>query len=344
MIKLIIVGSGQVVSTTHLPNLISLKDDAQVVAIADIQPERARELAAQYSILAVSSSVRELVAQTRPDAALVAVPNRFHAQTTIDLLKAGINVFCEKPPATNGIDALKMETAALENGKLLTYGFHLRYSSDVALIHQLIQSAEFGKIYHLGIQWHRRRGIPGWGSFTDKAVQGGGPLIDLGSHLLDLGLYFIDHAKAQVVLASKSDLIGRRGGHGFMGDWDGARFNIEDSLFALIRFENDVSIAISTSFAINIEEKNLRQVRIFGDKLGAEVFPLKLFGESYGRQFTTGFIPEDEEELHLKNLRNFLRAVDGREQLLVTAQHGTQLQTLIDAVYRSAETGSAVVL
>jgi predicted dehydrogenase len=342
MIRLIIVGSGQVVRTTHLPNLLSLKDEVEVVGVADLLPERAEGLAAQFGIPAASGSYQDLVARLKPDAALVAVPNRFHAQTTIDLLQGGLHVFCEKPPATNGQDALRMEVAAAQSGKLLTYGFHFRHNPDVAFLQRLIQAGEFGALYHLDIHWHRRRGIPGWGSFTDKDQQGGGPLIDLGSHLLDLGLYFLDYAQPQLVLASQSDRIGRRGGHGFLGDWDGERFSVEDGLFAFIRFAGDLSITLSTSFAMNMEEKNSLQVSLYGDTLGADLFPLKLFGEAQGRQYTTSFIPEDEEDHHLKCLRNFLRAISGREALLVTARQGAQLQILIDAIYQSAESGRAV--
>jgi predicted dehydrogenase len=344
MIKLIIIGSGQVVSTTHLPNLMLLKDEVEVVGIVDTQLEKAKALASQYKIPKVSSDYKELISQIQPDAALVTVPNRFHCQTSIDLLEQGIHVFCEKSPATNGNDALKMEQASLENDKLLTYGFHFRYSNDAAYIQQLIQSGEFGKVYHLNIKWLRRRGIPGWGSFTKREIQGGGPLIDLGIHFLDLGMFFLGNAKPQVVLSSASDLIGRKGGHGFMGEWDGKEFSVEDGLFAFIRFENDISIALSTSYAINMEAENDKQVSIYGERMGAELFPLKLFGESHSRQFITSFMSEESQELHLKCVRNFIRAVGGREPLLVTAHQGTQVQTLVDAIYESAETGKAITL
>lgn len=344
MIKLIIIGSGQVVRSTHLPNLMLLKDEVQVAGIADIQIEKAYSLASQYGIPAVNADYRDLVNQIHPDAALIAVPNRFHAETSMNLLNLGVNVFCEKPPAINGYEARRMEQAAIDNGKLLTYGFHFRQSNDVAFVNHMIQLEKFGKIYHLNLKWLRRRGIPGWGSFTNKDIQGGGPLIDIGIHLLDLALYFLDFNKPKVVLATKSDLIGHMGGHGSMGDWQGKDFSVEDSLFAFIRFENNSSIAISTSFAINAEQANDRQMTLYGEKLGAELFPLKLFGECYDRQVSSSVVSDEEEDLHLKSLRNFVRAVEGREPILVTANQGTQLQLLVDAIYESAEKGEAVNL
>lgn len=342
MIKLIIIGCGQVVSSTHLPNLMVLKDEVQVMGISDIDIENAQLLAAQYGIPYVNADYRELVNQIQPDAALIAVPNRFHAETSINLLNMGVNVFCEKPPAINGNDARRMEQAAIDSGKLLTYGFHFRHSKDVSYINQLIRSGEFGRIYHLNLKWLRRRGIPGWGNFTNKNLQGGGPLIDIGIHLLDLGLNFLDFAIPTIVLASKSDLIGRKGGRGSMGDWQGKDFSVEDGLFALIRFENNSSIALSTSFAINAELANDRQINIYGENLGAELFPLKLFGECNSRQINSIVNSNEDEELHLKSIRNFIRAVEGREPLLVSANQGTRLQLLVDAIYKSAENGEAV--
>lgn len=129
-----------------------------------------------------------------------------------------------------------------------------------------------------------------------------------------------------------------------MGEWDGKEFSVEDGLFAFIRFENDISIALSTSYAINMEVENDKQVSIYGERLGAELFPLKLFGESHSRQFNTSFVLEESQELHLKCIRNFIRAVGGREPLLVTAHQGTQVQILVDAIYESAETGKAITL
>ena len=119
---------------------------------------------------------------------------------------------------------------------------------------------------------------------------------------------------------------------------------VEDGLFGLIRFENGASISLSTSYALNTSEANERQVSLYGDKLGAELFPLKVFGEPDALSDTTPFFPGEDEENHLKCIRNFLNAIEGKEPLLVTASQGTRVQTLVDALYTSAETGKAIKL
>ncbi len=344
MLKLIIVGSGQVVSSTHLPNLQKLKDEVEVVGLADVQVEKASQLAAQYDIPNVSTSVEELVRKLKPDAALVSVPNRFHAQTSIELLRMGVHVLCEKPPAMNATEAAEMERAAAENGKLLSYGLHFRHTPEARHIDKRVRQGDFGKLYHIDARWLRRRGIPGWGSFTRREIQGGGPLIDIGVHILDLALSFLDYPKPTAVLANMSDLIGKKGGTGDFGAWDGSTFTIEDGFFGFITFEGGASIALSTSFALNMEEKDERQITLYGETLGAKLYPLRFFGEAQAPETPPAFGAADLEEPHLKLVRNFLRTVDGREELLVTAAQGTRLQGLVDALYQSARAGNVISL
>jgi len=145
-------------------------------------------------------------------------------------------------------------------------------------------------------------------------------LVDLGIHLLDLGLYFLDNLKPKVVLASQSDRIGKRGGHGFLGDWRGDQFTIEDALFGMIRFENDVSISLATSFALNTAEANDRQVTLYGENLGADLFPLNFYREEQNRQLNSRPLPEEDEDYHLKCVRNFIQAILGNEPLQVDAR------------------------
>ena len=344
MLKLIIVGSGQVVSSTHLPNLQKLKDDVEVVGLVDLQVEKASQLASQYGIPNVSASFQKLVQRLHPDVALVSVPNRFHAQTTIELLKMGVHVLCEKPPAMNLTEAAEMEKTASEGGKLLSYGLHFRHTLEAVYISKRIKKGDFGKLYHLEARWLRRRGIPGWGHFTSREVQGGGPLIDIGVHILDLALSFLNYPKPIAVLANMSDLIGKKGGTGDFGSWNCDAFTIEDGFFGFVNFEGGASIALSTSYALNMEEKDERQVLLYGENLGARLFPLKFFGENQTQLTEQNFLHLDDEEPHLNLIRNFLRAVDGKEELLVTAAQGTRLQGLLDALYQSARTGSLIRL
>ena len=225
----------------------------------------------------------------------------------------------------------------------MSYGFHFRHSEHVRFLKEKADRGEFGTIYNSQVQWHRRRGIPGWGNFTNKGMQGGGPLIDIGAHMLDLTLYLLGYPEISYVCASSSDRIGKRGGCGLMGNWDPERFTVEDGLFGYIQFADGTSLSLETSFAINRKEKDLRNVRLFGDKLGASVFPLELYGEENGQLTDQTFPWLEMKDWHLNSEQNFVRACLGKEELLVTAEQGTYVQKVIGALYQSAESGLPVI-
>jgi len=280
-----------------------------------------------------------MLEELKPDAVTICVPNRFHCPITLDALNGGCHVMCEKPPAITPKEAWEMERTAREKGLLLTYGFHFRHSEQVAFLKKKIEQGELGEIYHTRVQWNRRRGIPGWGNFTNRNMQGGGPLIDIGAHMLDVALYLLDYPEISWVTATASDRIGRKGGRGLMGSWDGERFTVEDGLFGFIRFANGTSLQLETAFAINQKEENLRNVQLYGDKLGASVFPLETFGEESGELVNREYPFLQMRDWHLDCDRNFVDACLGKTELLVTGKQGTYIQRLIGALYRACASG-----
>lgn len=337
-LRMAVVGSGQIARVTHLPNYQSM-DCVEVVGISDTNTEAAKSVAEQFHIPAYYGDHKKMLEELKPDAVTICVPNRFHCPITLDALKAGCHVMCEKPPAITPEEAREMEQTAEEKGLLLTYGFHFRHSEQVAFLRKKIRQGELGEIYHTRVQWNRRRGIPGWGNFTNKTMQGGGPLIDIGAHMLDVALYLLDYPEISCVTATASDRIGKKGGNGLMGSWDGARFTVEDGLFGFIRFADGTSLQLETTFAINQKEDNLRNVQLYGDKLGASVFPLETFGEEEGQLINTEYPFLQMRDWHLDCDRNFVDACLGKAELLVTAKQGTYVQRLIDALYRGAASG-----
>lgn len=338
-LRMAVIGSGQIARVTHLPNYQSM-DCVEVVGISDTNKKAAEEVAGQFGIPASYGDHKKMLEELRPDAVTICVPNRFHCPITLDALRAGCHVMCEKPPAITPREAGEMERTAQEKGLLLTYGFHFRHSEQVAFLKNKIEQGELGEIYHTRVQWNRRRGIPGWGNFTNKKMQGGGPLIDIGAHMLDAALYLLNYPEISYVTATASDRIGKRGGSGLMGDWDGARFSVEDGLFGFIRFADGTSLQLETAFAINQKEENLRNIQLYGDKLGASVFPMETFGEENGQLINTDYPFLQMRDWHIDCDRNFVRACLGEETLLVTAEQGTYVQRLIDALYRAAASGN----
>ena len=342
-LRIAVIGAGQIARTSHLPNYQSM-EEVEVVGICDPREDAARDLAEQFHIASYYSDYRKMLDALKPDAVSVCVPNKFHCGIVCDALSRGVSVMCEKPPAILPQEAKKMEIAAKNSGCLLSYGFHLRHSRDVALLKRKIENGEFGDIHAARVQWLRRRGIPGWGNFTNREIQGGGPLIDIGAHVLDLAFYLLGFPEIAYVCATQGQSLGRRKGVGLLGSWDPEKFTVEDSLFGFIRLKNGAGISLETSFALNMKEKDVRNVQLFGDRLGATVFPLETFGEDGGQLVNTEYPFPDASDLHYRCLENFVQSCLGRQKLLVTAEQGFYIQNVIHALYQSAESGEPVRL
>lgn len=335
-IRVGIIGAGQVAEKVHLPAFISQNELCEVVAIASRKRTSAKILADKFSISGIYEDHKKMMEEMNLDAVSICVPNKTHYEITMDALKRGVHVLCEKPPALSAQEALEMEREAEKQSLLLTYGFHMRHLDEVRILKERIIKKEFGTIYHVEASWNRRRGIPGWGSFTDITVQGGGPLIDLGSHMLDLVAYLLDYPKVRYVSAHAYDYIGRQGGKGVFGEWSGNAYTVEDSLFGTVAFEDGTSLRISSTFALHQEEDTRKELSVYGSNKGAKLFPLKLISSDSDGMKILESVTESTEYSHEKMIENFLLAVQKKEALLVQAKQGTYVQKLIEKLYESA--------
>lgn len=343
-LKAAIIGAGQIARISHIPNYRFFQDEIEITGISDTNIETAKDVADQFNIGKFYSNHIEMLDELKPDIVSVCVPNKFHCQIVCDALERGSNVLCEKPPAITVEEAQKMHDTAVRNNKLLSFGFHFRHSDDVAFLKKKITNNELGDIYAATVKWNRRRGIPGWGSFTNKEIQGGGSLIDIGVHMLDLAVYLMDYPEIDYVSATGHQKIGKRKGIGLMGDWDPKKFTVEDGLFGFIKFKNGASINLETAFALNMKEKETRSVELFGDKGGATVFPLEVFGEDGNRLTNISYPSYETEDLHYKSVANFVRSCLGKDTLIVTSEQAVYVQKLICTLYESAKMEKPVIL
>lgn len=341
-IRVGIIGAGQIVETAHLPAYLKHKDEVEVAAICDIHTDRAKQLAEKYGIPMIYGSHTDMLRECRLDAVSVCVTNRFHAPVTIDALNAGCHVLCEKPPAMNQEEAGAMYEASRKNGRILSFNFHFRHASEVKELKGLIDKGAFGDIYAARVQALRRRGIPGWGSFTNKEVQGGGPLIDIGVHMLDTALYLMGFPEPDHVLAGAHQRIGNKPGIGLMGSWDHTKFTVEDSLFGFIRFKNGATLNLETSFALNMKEESIMNVQLFGEKSGASLFPLQVFSETETELTDLEFPYLKEIDKRYESIADFIRSCVYGRQPVYRAEESVMLQRLIDILYKSSETGHPV--
>lgn len=340
-----IIGVGGIARGAHIPGYLAASDRAELVACADVNEERARQVAAEFGIAHAFGDYRTMLAEIELDAVSVCTPNKFHAPATLAALEAGCHVLCEKPPALTAGEARAMAAKASEVGKVLTFGLHFRFTSEVQALKRAIDGGELGFVYAARIDAVRRRGIPGWGVFTNKELQGGGPVIDIGVHMLDTAMYLMGYPKPVQVLAKTYREIGVRSGVGVLGEWDWRDFQIEDLALGMIKFENGASALLETSFAQNIEELERMNVRLSGRDGGASLFPLKIFKEAHGGLFdmTPAWIPKTDHP-HVAEVRHFIDACRGEHPPMVKAEEAIRLQEVLDAIYRSAETDDLVRL
>lgn len=341
-LKVGLIGAGGIARGVHVPNYLKCGDRVELVAVSDVIKETAEQLAMDFSIAHVYENYEDMLREVELDAVSVCTPNKFHASAAIAALQAGAHVLCEKPPAMTVEEAENMESAAKKAGKFLTYGFHFRHVPEVETLKRFVDAGELGQIYAANVHALRRRGIPGWGVFTNKELQGGGPLIDIGVHMLDTALYLMGYPEPDTVFGVTYQKIGNRQGVGLMGDWDWQNFSIEDMARGMITFKNGASILLDAAFAANVKEHETMNVSLMGDQGGADVFPLNIYQEKHNTlvDLTPSYLPEGG--YHALEIERFVDACLNGTQPISTPHEGVMIQQIIAGLYESAESGEAV--
>jgi len=344
LLKVGIIGAGGIARYAHLPGWKRLSGEVELVAICDIIPERAERAAQEYDIPYAYASAEEMLAHHRLDIVSVCVPNCAHRECTIMALEAGANVLCEKPIAMNSAEAEEMIATAERTGKVLMVGQNQRFSAEAQTAKRFIEDGLLGEMYYGEATNMRRRGIPGWGVFHIKKYSGGGPLIDIGVHALDLVLWLMGNPDPIAVSGITYQKFGKRQDVAttWGGEWNRDEFDVEDMAVGLIRLENEASIVLRVSWAANVEDE-FQGIRVLGTEGGLKHPPLTLFRELSGRIVDTSpkWLPKVEQS-HFEEMRHFAAVVRGEEELLVQPWQSLQVQRILDALYESAERGQEV--
>ncbi len=347
-----IIGIGGIFKGSHIWEYLE-DERLEVVALCDIIEERATEIRDKYfPNAAVYTDFRELLKDETIDSVDICTPNYLHSIIAVAAFEAGKHVFCEKPDAVNVEEVLKMNRAAEKAGKTLMIMRNNRFSPASQYAKKYIESGAMGDIYCGRCGWQRRRGIPGKGGwFTTKALSGGGPLIDLGVHMIDLAIWLMGSPKPVTVTGSTyckfADSDTSDSVNSDFGDKvSGGTFDVEDLAMGTIRFDNGAQLQIEFSWASNIKQEN-RFVELRGTKSGLtwRDGDVEVFTEMHGQGcdiHPSNLQPEKKE--HVLNLINFYDVViDGKEPVF-KPQQGIDMIKILCAIYKSAETGREVVL
>lgn len=340
------VGAGGIADWKHLDGYSKI-GEVSIEAICDANLKAAEKLAEKYGIPKVYGDYMEMLEKTKFDFISICTPNFLHAPITIEALKRGIHVHCEKPIAMNAQEAQAMVDAKNKYGRKLMVGLNNRFTNESFFVKKYAVEGLLGEIYHAKCGWRRRRGIPGKGGwFTNKQLSGGGPLIDLGVHFLDLAMYFMGNPKpASVVGAaySKFDDNSSRNSWSYGSSGDGT-YDVEDFAAGFVRLENSATIDFEFSWASNIENEYY-YYELMGTKGGVcyKGGELKIFSEVFDTCIK--ILPDTNyPSKALNEFEHFIDCIKNDREPLAPPEQAVDLMKVIDAVYRSAETKKEVVL
>ncbi|MGB4156695.1 MAG: Gfo/Idh/MocA family oxidoreductase [Caldicoprobacterales bacterium] len=343
-IRIGIIGAGNIAQNSHIPAYLK-QSDAEIVAVCDLKLDRAKEVAAKHNIQYAVGSIEELVAIDEVDAVSVCTWNNAHASAAIAAANAGKHVLCEKPMAMNVEEAEAMKEAAEKNNIVFMMGFTNRFRADSQVIKEIADSGKLGEIYYAKAGWLRRRGTPlGW--FTDLSKSGGGPVIDIGVHAIDLTWYFMGKPRPVSVTACTYDKIGDYKTKGVSRwealDTDNLVFNTEDSASGFIKFENGASMSFDVSWAINGKDTGIFS-DIFGTKAGASLNPFTIYGEEQGYLMDSSPVIEPQDTF-ANEIRHFLDCIKTGQEPMASANDGVIIQKILNGIYDSAKEGKEIIL
>jgi predicted dehydrogenase len=340
-IRCAVIGLGM--GRHHAQNYASCPE-SELYALCDVDEKRLKPFAEEMGVKKAYTNVEDLAADKKVDAVSVALPNFLHAPISIMMLEAGKHVMCEKPMAATVEEAEAMERAARKSGKKFMMHFNTRFTPASFFIKSLVEKGLIGDVYHARTIWHRRQGIPGAGSwFTIKEKSGGGPLIDIGVHRIDLALWLMGHPRPVAVSGATFAKFGPK-----LPGVAGKVYSVEDFASGYVRFDNGATLALETSWASFCERREDMTTMIFGDKGGAEHCNLgegydmgvKLMHDVNGQQkvevFKTMPSPNENAQSH------FVHCIQKNRAPMASAKHGVFVQKILNGLYESAETGHEV--
>ena len=349
-----IIGCGGIANGKHMPSIKTV-DRADMVAFCDLVPERAEKAAKEYGTpdAKVYTDYKELLKDPTIDVVHVLTPNRSHAELTIDALHAGKHVMCEKPMAKTAADARRMVEAAKETGKKLTIGYQHRHKPESRFLKSVIERGDLGDIYYAKALAIRRRGTPNWGVFLNEYEQGGGPLIDIGTHSLDLTLYLMNNYKPRMVVGTKYKKVEHPECGNPWGGWAEGANTLEDAAFGFIVMENGATITLDATWALNtIEPIPEGSVQLCGSKAGAQIKNgLSINKAEFDRLIEVvpdmaaggvAFYDGVKETPGITEQRRWIDALENDTDPVVLPEQACVVSEILEAIYTSARTGEPV--
>ncbi len=345
-----IIGTGSIAGL-HL-KAYAAHPGVELVAVCDVEGDRVRAVAERWGIARSYTDPAELLADPEVEAVSVCTPNNAHAAVAIASIEAGKHVLVEKPMTRTYAEAQRVEAVVDAHDRVLQVGFVRRHSANCRVLKSFVDAGELGEIYYAKASCLRRMGNPG-GWFANKEISGGGPLIDIGVHVLDLAWYLMGSPRATSVSANTYERLGNRANitnlaRYQVSDADPTSDSVEDMANALIRFDNGASLLLDTSYSLHIPREGIT-VSVYGDRGGADLEPaLRIATERHDTildvtpQISSSTFDLDDGFGH--EIASFVAACHGEVECNAPAWQGAEIMRMLDAVYESAEAGREIEL
>ncbi len=353
-LRVAIIGCGGIANGKHLPSLKKL-EQVEMVAFCDIEIKKAEKAAIEYGTpeAAVYKNYKQLLEDESIDVVHVLTPNISHAEISIASMEAGKHVMCEKPMAKTSEEAKLMVETAERTGKKLTIGYNNRFRPDSQYLHNVCKQGDLGEVYYARAHAIRRRAVPTWGVFLDEEKQGGGPLIDIGTHALDLTLWMMDNYKPKSVMGTTYHKLGqKKDAANAWGPWDPEKFTVEDSAFGFITMENGATIVLESSWALNTLDIDEAKCSLSGTEGGADMKDgLRINGENFSKLYATNvelgaggvaFYDGKAESDSDLEARLWVESIINNTEPIVKPAEALVVTQILEAIYESAKTGKAV--
>ncbi|MGI6595850.1 MAG: Gfo/Idh/MocA family oxidoreductase [Elusimicrobia bacterium] len=353
-IKFGVIGAGGIAQTAHIPSLKRI-EEAEITAIADINQEKLLYVKDTFDIKNTFTDWEKML-ETDIDAVVVASPNTFHAQHSIRAMESGKDVLCEKPISLTAKDVLDIFQTADKTNKIFMAGLPKRFSGEAKVLKPMIERGEFGEIYYLKASYLRRRGIPGLGTwFTSKKLAGGGPMLDVGVHMLDLILYLAGAPEPEIVMGATYEKFKDSAIDGGWppietrkGDISTGKMEVEDLACGFVKLSNGATLVIEASWSGN-SEAGLK-ASLFGTLAGVSMpdpsdpkNPVRIFSENNG--VLTDILPEiPTTDVFYEEMLHFIDCVKTRKEPLIKKKEVVSVVKIIENIYKSAETGKPIIL
>ena len=360
--KVAVIGAGMIANSAHIPAYKKLKDRVKIVAIADNREQAAKESASLHGIEHWYTDAIEMLDKEKPDIVSVCMSNMLHYKYTMEALKAGANVFCEKPAAVSYHETKEMFDMEKKMGKELIVCQTARFSAEAITAKRFAETGILGDVYFADIEWTRRRGVPKWGSFHIKNANGGGAFCDLGIHAFDLVLWIAGFPKLKSMSANATTKITGYEPELFSSDEESGAFNgvfmprkfdvnefsVEEFANGVAFFANGLSINFKIAWSVNLPEN--RKFDIAGTRAGIRMPSMELYSSiaDYQADVKPHYAPYKYSEHgfggHFGLIEHGINVLDKKEELIIKPDEILTTAAILEGFYKSARLGREVMI